>query len=348
MSKKILLIIFLISGFAFSQTTVTLQDQCNCEVLSGTAVTAPGATAPTGADIGDIYVNTNTGTIYFWDGNSWELTSSDNQQLQNFSFNAGTNQLTLVLENGGSLSVDLSSLNNIGTDDQTAAEVIYDNSTSGLSAGTVQLAIDEINNATNTVNLIDNADGTYTFTKADGTTVTISDTSVSTLVNNGDSTFTYTSEDGSTTLIDIRDFETLTSIALNADNTNIDYTDEDGVVTQLNLSALVDNLETVTTLVANADGTFTYKDEDGVDTIIDVKNLETLTTIALNADNTNIDYTDEDGVVTQLNLSALVDNLETVTTLVANADGTFTYKDEDGVDTIIDVKNLETLTTIAL
>ena len=139
MDKRILLVLFLlISGFAFSQTTVTLQDQCNCEVLSGTAVTAPGATSPTGADTGDIYVNTNTGTIYFWDGNSWELTSSDDQQLQNFSFNGATNILSLDIENGNTVTVDLSTLNNSGTDDQTAAEVPYDNTTSGLTAADVQ------------------------------------------------------------------------------------------------------------------------------------------------------------------------------------------------------------------
>src|SRR5690606_16815764 len=76
--KKIVLILaFMVSGFAWSQTTVILQDQCNCEVLHGTSVSAPGVTTPAGADTGDIYVNTSTGTIYFWDGDTWELTSSD-------------------------------------------------------------------------------------------------------------------------------------------------------------------------------------------------------------------------------------------------------------------------------
>src|SRR5690606_4559503 len=54
---------------------------CNCTVLSGTLVTATGAATPSGADIGDLYVNTVTGTIYFWDGDSWELTATDNQSL---------------------------------------------------------------------------------------------------------------------------------------------------------------------------------------------------------------------------------------------------------------------------
>ena len=101
MKKIIVILIFLISGFAFAQTTVTLQDQCNCEVLSGTDVSAPGVGIPTGADIGDIYVNTNTGTIYFWDGDSWELTSSDDQQVLDFSYDIATRGLTLELESGG-------------------------------------------------------------------------------------------------------------------------------------------------------------------------------------------------------------------------------------------------------
>ncbi|MFT0716837.1 beta strand repeat-containing protein, partial [Flagellimonas lutimaris] len=120
MKKSILALMFLLfSGIAFSQTTVTLQDQCNCEVLKGTDVSSPGAATPTGADLGDIYVNTNTGTIYFWDGNSWELTASDNQQLTGFTFNDVTNILSLSLEDGGNVNVDLSSLSDVFADSNT-------------------------------------------------------------------------------------------------------------------------------------------------------------------------------------------------------------------------------------
>ena len=207
MKKIIVALIFLISGIAFAQTTVTLQDQCNCEVLSGPDVTAAGMTTPAGADLGDIYVNTNTGTIYFWDGDSWELTSSDNQQLLNFSFDATNDQLTLTLENGGTLVADLASLRFIET--------------------------------------------------------------VTTIVANANGTFTYNDEDGNATIIDVTNLETLTSLTLNGDNVNLDYTDEDGVTTQVDLTTAVQNLETVTSIVANANGTFTYNDEDGNATIID-------------------------------------------------------------------------------
>ncbi|NNF82454.1 MAG: hypothetical protein HKM99_06890, partial [Flavobacteriaceae bacterium] len=202
MKLKILLIFLLISGFAFTQTTVTLEDQCNCEVLSGTDVSAPGAVTPAGADAGDIYVNTNTGTIYFWDGDSWELTSSDDQQLQNFNFDGATNTLSLDIEDGNTVTVDLSALNNSGTDDQIASEVPYDNTTSGLAATDVQAAIDEINTAAGTVALVDNGDGTYDFTDAGGAVTTITDTSISTMVDNLDGTYTYTDETGAAQVID--------------------------------------------------------------------------------------------------------------------------------------------------
>ncbi|WP_299435639.1 hypothetical protein, partial [uncultured Maribacter sp.] len=196
MKKFLLPMLLFISGIAFSQQTVLLEDQCNCEVLSGTDVTAPGVGTPTGADIGDIYVNTDTGTIYFWDGNTWELTSTDSQQIQTFSFDTLTNELTLTLENGGSITTDLSSLN------QNAAEVSFDNSTSLLTATNVQDAIDEINAAAGTVALVDNLDGTYTFTDASGTDVIISDTSISTLSTPVNGVYTYTDEAGNTQTID--------------------------------------------------------------------------------------------------------------------------------------------------
>ncbi|MDE3744145.1 beta strand repeat-containing protein, partial [Maribacter polysaccharolyticus] len=62
----------------------------------------------------------------------------------------------------------------------------------------------------------------------------------------------------------------------------------------------------------------------------DVTNLETLTTIALNADDTNIDYIDEDGNTTKIDLTSAVKNLETISTLVDHGNGSFTYTNENG------------------
>src|SRR5690554_4115467 len=105
-------------------------------------------------------------------------------------------------------------------------------------------------------------------------------------------------------------------------------------------------------IVANADGTFTYTDEDGNTTVIDITDLETLTTIALNPDNTHIDYTDEDGNVTQLDLTALVQNLETLTQIsVDPLAGNLIYIDENGNTNLLYlgtlVRNEESVTNLA-
>ncbi|MCJ7467838.1 MAG: hypothetical protein MUO53_14235, partial [Maribacter sp.] len=356
MIKKILTLVFLlIAGIGLSQTTVTLQDQCNCEVLSGTVVTTAGMTTPAGADTGDIYVNTNTGTIYFWDGNSWELTSSDDQQLQAFSFNAATNVLSLRIENGNTVTVNLAALANagtddqrltlagniltledggtvnlapyldntdnqqitafslngatnvltltlqnggtrtvnlsglVGTDDQTAAEVTYNNTVSGLTANNVQAAIDEINAAAGTVALVDNGDGTYDFTDASGTTTTISDTSISTMTDNGDGTYTYTDEAGSPSTIDTR-------AASNP------YDNTASGLTANNVQAAIDEINAAAgtvALVDNGDGTYDFTDASG-----------TTTTIS------------------DTSISTMVDNL----------DGTYTYTDEAGSPSTIDTR----------
>ena len=135
MKKLVLLLFFLLASvWGFAQTTVNLADQCNCEVLSGTAVTAAGATAPAGADLGDIYVNTNTGTIYFWDGDSWEFTALETNTT-NVSFAVVGTDLVITDSDGNTVSVpiaDIGALTN--TDDQTATEVTYDNTISGLTA----------------------------------------------------------------------------------------------------------------------------------------------------------------------------------------------------------------------
>ncbi|MGB5647296.1 MAG: hypothetical protein WBM55_09245, partial [Muriicola sp.] len=66
--------------------------------------------------------------------------STDDQNISGSGL-AG-NILTIGIENGTNETVDLSAL--VGTDDQTAAEVTYDNTTSGLTAADVQAAIDEV------------------------------------------------------------------------------------------------------------------------------------------------------------------------------------------------------------
>ena len=135
MKKSLSFVLFIfITAIGFSQTTVTLQDQCNCEVLSGTDVAAPGATTPTGADTGDIYVNTNTGTIFFWDGNSWELTSGDDTNTTNATLTEDGTDLILTDSDGGEVRIGLAAL-------AAATDTNTTNASFVINAGSGQLEI---------------------------------------------------------------------------------------------------------------------------------------------------------------------------------------------------------------
>ncbi|QAA81263.1 hypothetical protein EI546_05765 [Aequorivita sp. H23M31] len=190
-----------------------------------------------------------------------------------------------------------------------------------------------------------NADGhTLEYTDEDGVISTIDLATVirnfetlTSIIDNGDGTFSYTDEDGNITTIDMSTLETLTYLALNPDGKTLEYTDEDGVVTSIDLELIIKNYETLTTIVDNGDGTFTYTDEQGNTTTISISNLETLTYLAINPDGKTLEYTDENGVVTSINLETIIQNFQTVTTLIDNANGTYTYTSEDGTVTIIDV-----------
>ncbi|MGB5479457.1 MAG: hypothetical protein WBM91_00145, partial [Eudoraea sp.] len=274
MKLRLLLLVFLVSGFAFAQTTVTLQDQCNCEVLSGTAVNAAGAINPTGADTGDIYVNTNTGTIYFWDGDSWELTSTDDQQLQNFNFNGATNTLTLDIEDGNSVSVDLSSLSNSGTDDQALS--LAGNILTLEDGGTVNLApyLDNTDDQTITAFSIDAAN-ILTITLESGNTRTVD---LSALVGTDDQTAAEVNYDNTTSLLTATnvqdaideltvgstDDQNLTGATLDgANQLQIDI--ENGSSTTVDLSSLVETVIAGTGAISVTDdgnGNYTVNSTD--------------------------------------------------------------------------------------
>ncbi|WP_171017407.1 hypothetical protein, partial [Maribacter sp. ACAM166] len=71
--------------------------------------------------------------------------NTDDQTITTFSLDDTTDVLTLTLEDGGTQTVDFTTvLAAAGTDDQTATEVTYNNATSGLSSTDTQAAIDEL------------------------------------------------------------------------------------------------------------------------------------------------------------------------------------------------------------
>ncbi|MGS2761114.1 hypothetical protein, partial [Sinomicrobium sp. M5D2P9] len=199
----------------------------------------------------------------------------------------------------------------------------------------------------NTTAMVDNGDGTYTFTNANGDTITVDIPSsvVENITNEGDI------------------FNAIENLIKNIggnvyyDGDQFTYLDENGDTQTINFEELVQANETVTTLVNNEDGTYTYTSEDGTVTTINVpadvinqfeeivnnENVyNTLEEIIKNIggnvyyDGDQFTYLDENGDTQIINFEELVQANETVTTLVDNQDGTFTYKNEEGIDVVFD------------
>ncbi|MBW3520504.1 hypothetical protein KO524_15225, partial [Flavobacterium sp. NKUCC04_CG] len=101
-----------------------------------------------------------------------------------------------------------------------------------------------------------------------------------------------------------------------------------------------------------------YKNEKGVDVVIDVPGSvsnqfeqiiqnptvrevlnQYLTSNSGNVsfDENGLTYTDASGATQSLDLSQLIKSHETLTTLTNNGNGSYTYKNEKGVDVVIDV-----------
>ena len=276
------------------------------------------------------------------------------------------------------------------------------------AAGELEWAtIETIVKANETVTtLVDNNDGTYTYTSEDGTITNIDvpaavvnqfESIYNDIVNeaitiNGD---TYTSFEEYLTnvaneavTIGGSEFITVTgagtaaspyvvSIAEGAANSML-ITNAAGDVEWASLSTIVKANETVTTLVNNNDGTYTYTNEAGVPTIIDVPaavvnqfndivnsgpvtvNGTTYTTIeeyledvvATNETVTNLTYdaatgiatyTNEAGTAQTIDLSDVVPNFETLTSIAFDSTtGILTYNDEEGVANTFNIKSLVT------
>lgn len=97
------------------------------------------------------------------------------------------------------------------------------------------------------------------------------------------------------------------------------HTSADGTVTTVK--------ETVTSVTDNLDGTFTYSDEDGINTVISSGFTSSFSNTQLG--NLIARHNNGNGVLTDIN--------ETITTLIDNGDSTFTYTSENG--TTININN---------
>src|SRR5690554_6050867 len=115
---------------------------------------------------------------------------------------------------------------------------------------------------------VDNGDGTFTHTTVDGQTL-IFDARTSSLINNGDGTFTFDNGNGIPVIIDIpasvvnhwNEILNGGPVVVSGDTYNSleEY-----------LLYFVQTNETLTTIIDNGDGTFTYTDENNQDFIINM------------------------------------------------------------------------------
>ncbi|MBC8644298.1 hypothetical protein H9W95_10215 [Flavobacterium lindanitolerans] len=265
-----------------------------------------------------------------------------------------------------------------------------------MNDNSVSTIIKNIIDANETLTILgyDSATKKLTYKDENGNTTTLDmaqlvtgNETVTTLVDNNNGTYTYTSEDGTVTTIDvpadvIQNFqdimndnsvstiikniidanETLTVLGYDSATKKLTYKDENGNTTMLDLGQLVAGNETLTTLVDNNNGTYTYTSENGTVTTIDIpadviqnfqdimnnssvstiiKNIidanETLTILGYDSATKKLTYKDENGNTTTLDMAQLVTGNETITTLVNNNDGTYTYTNEAGTQVTIDV-----------
>ena len=175
--------------------------------------------------------------------------------------------------------------------------------------------------------------------------------------NSESGVLTYTDEDGQVNALDltqmISNFETQTTLVYDGPNKTLTYNGEDGVPNVINLVDLIGDTETLTTLIDNGDGSLTYTDENGA-----------VNTVAISASGDNITVTnidiDGDGVADNVTLQEFIDNItnivalnETQTTLVYDGSAkTLTYTGEDGEANVINLIDLtgdtETLTALSI
>ncbi|MBS7253615.1 hypothetical protein, partial [Flavobacterium branchiicola] len=204
-----------------------------------------------------------------------------------------------------------------------------------------------------------------------------------TLVNNNDGTYTYNAEGNAVFTIDVigdvaNNFQTIVdnssvqtilntfiskaegNVTYDAVNNQFTYVDASGNKQVVDISDLVKNGETKTTLVSNSDGTYTYNAEgnavftidvigdvaNNFQTIVDNSSVQTiLNTFISKAEgnvtydtvNNQFTYVDASGNKQVVDISDLVKNGETKTTLVSNSDGTYTYNAEGNAVFTIDV-----------
>ena len=273
---------------------------------------APSTSNPANPSAGDVYVNQSTGDLYTFDGTTWTNQGSTVSSLINngdgsYTHTSGNGTTTTfkVTQSGignpttagvtgtaGSIYVDESTgdiyvHNGTSWEDQTGGvsggtgaptpsnpqggDIYVDQSTGDVYTYDGTTWVSQSNETVTT--LVDNGNGTYTYTSEDGTTTTLTsapETVTTAVFDPATGILTYTNEAGTLNTMDISamvaNAETLTSISQDVPTGKITYTDENGAATVVDVAAMITANETTTTLVDNNDGSYTYSSEDGTTT----------------------------------------------------------------------------------
>ncbi|WP_426486147.1 hypothetical protein [Flavobacterium sp. 2] len=291
--------------------------------------------------------------------------------------NNGAGSYTYKNEAGADVNIDV-----VGDVKSNFSSIINDPSITSL--------LQQISNKSVGSVTFDSATNVFSYTDAAGNPQTVDinaivkgNETLTTLTNNGAGSYTYKNEAGADVNIDVvgdvkSNFSSIindpsiTSLLQQISNTSVgsvtfdsatnvfSYTDAVGNPQTVDISAIVKGNETLTTIVNNGAGSYTYKNEAGADVNIDVVgdvkssfssivNDPSITSILQQISSksegsvtfdsaTNVfSYTDSAGNPQTVDISAIVKGNETLTTIVNNGAGSYTYKNEAGADVNIDV-----------
>lgn len=141
---------------------------------------------------------------------------------------------------------------------------------------------------------------------------------------NSDTTLSFMNKAGQIFTVNmcpfVRNCETVTELTYNITNNNLTYVDENGISNLINLNE--------STLVNNVNGSYTHTNEIGTVAILGYK------LVCVN--DSTIQLTDNDGtVVSTCSVQGGTGTSETITDLFNNADGSYTYRNELGIDTLL-------------
>ncbi|WP_171037120.1 hypothetical protein, partial [Maribacter algarum] len=243
-----------------TNTTIDIRD-ADSDITNELSLLGTGAPTVTPSNPGVTYVDQTAGQLYVYNGTAWEAVGGnaspdldgDPTNERNTAFNVSGGNLNIT-DSGGTLSVPVASL---GTDDQTATEVVYDNTTSGLTATDTQAAIDELSaGSTDDQNIeslgVDTTTNVLTVGIEDGTSQTVdlshlddagTDDQIASEVNITDAGGNFTATEVEGALAELAagstDDQNIENLALNGATNELTVGIEDGTSQTVDLSGLV-------------------------------------------------------------------------------------------------------------